>query len=56
MDVSLTFYNEVDDSVICHIVLYNAVKSHKTLSPIYAYATVKTFYVRADLICCEAYV
>ena len=56
MDVNISFYDSRDKSFICHVVLYAANQSYKTLSTSYAYATVETFYAAADLIVCEAYV
>lgn len=56
MDVSVSFYDSRDNSFICNVVLYAANKSYKTLSASYAFGTVETFYVAADLIICEVYV
>lgn len=56
MDVNISFYDSRDKSFICHVVLYDANKSYKTLATSYAYAIIKTFYTVADLTCCEAYV
>lgn len=56
MDVSVSFYDTRDNSFICNVVLYEANKSYKTLSSSYAFGNVKSFYVVADLVCCEVYV
>lgn len=56
MDVNISFYNVNDKKFICHVVLYDANKSYKTLAANYAYATIGSFYTVADLVCCEAYV
>ena len=56
MDVSVSFYDSSDKSFICNVVLYAANKSYKTLSAPYAFGTVESLYVVADLICCAVYV
>ena len=56
VDVSVSFYDSRDNSLICNVVLYAANKSYKTLSASYAFGTVKTFYVAGDLLICEVYV
>ena len=56
MDVSVSFYDARDNSLICNVVLYDVKKSFKTLSASYAFGTVETFYTVADLMCCEVYV
>ena len=56
VDVNISFYNSSNKSFICHVVLYDANKSYKTLSASYAYASIEKFYTVADLTCCEAYV
>ncbi len=56
MDVSVSFYDSMDKSFICNVVLYAANKSYKTLSASYAFGNVESFYTVADLMCCEVYV